>query len=185
MAVPEMSPTRLGPLPSSTTSFFEALAKRSEWLVTNGQPRDVSNIAWAYGRLGYRSKPFFASVESRSDWLGVNGDAWDILNTAWAGATLGHPLSPALVAALERRADYLVENSTVPDIANTVEAVAVTRRTKVPTLLASISKRWNNHFVPQNDTKEDREALRSLIRSFESWVIRFPNMSVPYIDCTE
>jgi hypothetical protein len=139
---------------ASSTAYFKA--------VTNGKPRDVSNIAWAYGRLGYRSKLYFAAVERRSDWL----DAWDILNTAWAGATLGHPMSPALVAALERRADYLVENGTVPDLANTVETVAVTRRIKVPTLLASVSKQWNNHFVPQNVTKEDREALRSLIRSF-------------------
>lgn len=94
----------------SSPPLFEAIEERADWIVTNGQPKDLSNLAWACGTLGVPSPAFFAALENRANWLVTTGNPQAISNTAWACAKLGH-LSPQLFYAITKRWEWLIDSS--------------------------------------------------------------------------
>ena len=52
---------------------FAEIEHRSKWLVEEGNPQDVANIAWACAKLGFEAPNLFAEIEHRSKWLVEEG----------------------------------------------------------------------------------------------------------------
>jgi hypothetical protein len=107
-------------------AIFSAVEYNAEWLLENGNPQSIANIAWAVGRIGGVPSPYlFQEIEKHASYLVENGSPQSISNTAWAFGKLKIP-APALFKKIDERASFLVENGTPQAIANTAWAVART-----------------------------------------------------------
>ena len=52
------------------SNLFCLLEERTEWLVDNGDPQEVVNYVWAYGKLGIKSSSdLFHLRNKRVQWL--------------------------------------------------------------------------------------------------------------------
>jgi hypothetical protein len=96
--------------------LFEAIERRSVWLVEEGNPQSVATIAWSFARLGFNTPKLFGAIESHSDWLVEEGTPQEVANTAWSFATLGFK-APKLFEAIERRSVWLVEEGNPQSVA--------------------------------------------------------------------
>jgi hypothetical protein len=76
--------------PSNGFSFFLLEAeKRSSWLIKEGNPQEVANMAWAFATMGLQLPKLFAEIETRSSWLVKEGSPQKVSNMPWMCATMG------------------------------------------------------------------------------------------------
>ena len=106
--------------------------------VEEGEPQEVSNVAWAFAKLGFEAPNLFAEIERQSKWFVEEGTPQAVANTAWACATLGFE-APNLFAEIERRSKWLVEEGTPQAVSNTAWACA-TLGCEAPELFAVIER---------------------------------------------
>jgi hypothetical protein len=131
--------------------LFATVEERSHWLVTEGDPLNISTIAWAFAKLNHQSPALFAEIDQRSDWYLANGSPRDISMTAWACGTLQHK-TPALFTAIDKQSEWLVSSGTAQDVANTAWAFA-TLSHKSNSLFSAIEKR-SDWFVANANLQE-------------------------------
>ena len=55
-------------------NLFAEIERQAKWLVEEGSPQDVANIAWACATLGFEAPILFAEIEQRAKWLVEEGN---------------------------------------------------------------------------------------------------------------
>jgi hypothetical protein len=95
----------------------------SKWLVENGEPQAIANMAWAFAKFDFPAPIFFKKIDERASFLVKKGNPQAIANTTWAFATL-NICAPNFFKKIDERPASLVKNGGPQDIANTAWAYA-------------------------------------------------------------
>ena len=84
---------------------FAALARAAERL-SDSNPQDVANTAWAFATVSYQDEKLFAALTIAAEQQLSEFNVQEVANTAWAFATMNSrdgKLFAALARAAERR----------------------------------------------------------------------------------
>ena len=92
-------------------------------LVKEGEPQAISNVAWAFAKLGISAPALFKEIDNHAESLVTNGKFQAVANTAWAFATLGIE-GPCLFAEITKHAQWLAKHGKPQELTNTVWAFA-------------------------------------------------------------
>jgi hypothetical protein len=76
--------------------LLSAIEKRSDWLVANGKPGELAQLACAFAKLDYNAPALFWAIESKWFEIMATGKPQDIYSTRWAFKKLEYPL-PAVM----------------------------------------------------------------------------------------
>lgn len=113
----------------------------AEWLVQEGNPQTVANIAWACAVLGVHLPTFFSEIDRNAKRFVEEAYPQEIANVVWACATLGVvDDSPQLFEELEQCSEWFVSEGSPQAIANAAWACA-TLNIQSPKLFSEIDKR--------------------------------------------
>ena len=133
--------------------------------MTEGDPQNVANTAWACATLGYDAPLLFAEIDRRSKWLVEEGVPQAVANTAWACATLGFK-APNLFVTINQNLGSLIEKGNTQTIANTCYAISVLGMSKDESK-TSLAKLWERAIDLYSAEEEDFrvEELRQLAQT--------------------
>ena len=91
-------------------NLFDAISKRSSFLVDEGRPQEIANTAWAFSKLQYNASEFLAAVDDASELLIESGTTQAVSNISLAFAEIGYEPSE-FFDCLEKQADEFVLQS--------------------------------------------------------------------------
>jgi hypothetical protein len=128
--------------------IMDFISRNANRIVQEADPQNLSNIAWAFGKLGGRggvssssTNLFFEAFEERSTWFVENGNPQAVANTAWSCAKRGIR-SPKFFAQIEEDPARMVEKGNQQNVANTAWACAKLGH-PMPRMFAQIEKHSN------------------------------------------
>jgi len=101
-------------------NLFDAISKRSSFLVDEGRPQEIANTAWAFATLDYPSLPLFSlinEISERNSSTLMEGRPQAVANTAWAFSKLQYNASEFL-AAVDDASELLIESGTTQAVSN-------------------------------------------------------------------
>ena len=131
--------------------FFAEIENHADEFVYRGNPRDVSNVAWACATLGVESPEVFAQIETHAYKILEDYETRVLATVVWAGAVLGVKL-PRWFAEVERRCYEIVETGIPQDISNVAWACA-TLDVDSPKMFSAIESRTGiKRLLYQSDT---------------------------------
>ena len=98
-----------------------------ERMVTQGEPQEISSVAYAFAKLRIDASAYFEALEKHdvAEFLVTEGQPQEIANTIWSMAKLGHR-APVLASAIDSKGvvEYLVREGSPQNIANICWALA-------------------------------------------------------------
>jgi RAP domain len=129
-------------LKTEAPKLLSAIEARADWLIEDGTPQGVANIAWAFATLKTEAPKLLSAIEARADWFIEKGNTQDVANTAWALASSGFEATQFFDALDRHQIVLLGKTLNIQSVANLCLAIAVAGRVKDSEVM--LLKLWEN-----------------------------------------